>query len=159
MSAICEYVNDYLYFVVQPAKDGDALLYCSGVNIDRFSPITKGRHGIGSNPAMRGLQLVNLAVRDLVLSEGATPRRIKGNDCKGIAPTGDTWYTEFLLIEKAPELLPVKILPSCVLILLKKIFKASMLEVALPETPPGPDELQGFLDDLCGKYGESTMPG
>lgn len=148
-----------MYFVVLPANDGDALLYCSGVNIDRFSPITKGRHGIGSNPAMRGLQLVNLAVRDLVLSNGATPRRVKGNDCRGIAPTRDTWYTEILLIEKAPESLPVKMFPFCVLSLLKKIFKASMLEVALPETPPGPHELQGFLDDLCGKYGDSPMQG
>ncbi len=150
-----EYVNDFLYFVISPdrRKDTDVLIFCSGVNVSRFSPVTKGRHGIGSNPAVRGLQLVNLSVRDLALSRGATPRAIRGNDCAGIAPTKDTWYTELLLIEKAPASFPDEIINYCVMNLLAKIFKAVMLELRLPDKLPTPDDLQEFIEIECRKYG------
>jgi len=64
-----EYINDFLYFVIRPDKSKGAgiLRYCSGVNVSLFSPITKGRHGMGANPSMRGLQLVNHGVRALAL--------------------------------------------------------------------------------------------
>lgn len=150
-----EYMNDFLYFVIRPdeSRGKGALIYCSGVNIVRFSPITKGRHGIGSNPSLRGLQLVNLGVRALALTRGATPKALRGNDCAGIAPTKDTWYTELLLIENASESFPGEIINYCVINLLKKIFKACMLEVHLPEKLPAPGELQDFLEPLCRKYG------
>jgi hypothetical protein len=55
-----DYINGFMYFVIRPDKSrGDGtFIYCSGVNLFRFLLITKGRHGLGSNPAMRGLQLV-----------------------------------------------------------------------------------------------------
>ncbi len=150
-----EYINEFLYFAISPDKSRSraALIYCSGVNVFRFLPITKGRHGIGSNPAMRGLQLVNLGVRALALSKGATPRAIRGNDCAGIAPTKDDWYTELLLIENAPESFPDEMITYCVETLLKKIFKACLLELQLPDTLLKPDELQVFVESLCVKYG------
>lgn len=150
-----KYINEFLYFVISPDKSrGDgALIYCSGVNVSRFSPITRGRHGIGSNPATRGLQLVNLGVRNLALSKGATPRALRGNDCAGIVPTEDTWFTELLLIENASESFPDEMINYCVTNLLKKIFRACMLEVQLPEKLQTPDELQDFLEPLCRKYG------
>ncbi|HTR45156.1 MAG TPA: hypothetical protein VMH06_05545 [Thermodesulfovibrionales bacterium] len=146
-----EYVNDYFYFVVRPKKEeGEkTLLYCSGVNVSRFSPITKGRHGIGSNPSVRGLQLVNHGVRALALSRGATPKALRGKDCAGLIPTEDTWYTELLLIEDAVESFPDEMIEYCVISLLRKIFNACMLEVPLPENLPGPHELQVFLDAQC----------
>ena len=75
-----EYKNDYLFFVLTPdtERGRGALIYCSGVNVDRFLPITRGRHRPMSNPAVRGLQLVNLGVRALVLSYGATPKSVRG---------------------------------------------------------------------------------
>ena len=149
------YINDFLYFVMRPdtLKGKDVLIYCSGVNVSRFAPITRGRHGIGSSPVVRGLQLVNLGVRDLALSRGATPRALRGAECEGIVPTKDTWYTERLLIENAPESFPDEMVHYCVNNLLKKIFKASMREVELPDTLPGEDELQAFIETQCRKYG------
>jgi hypothetical protein len=146
-----EYINDFFYFVVRPDRERgeETLLYCSGVNVSRFSPITKGRHGIGSNPSVRGLQLVNHGVRALALSKGATPKALRGKECAGLAPTEDTWYTELLLIENAADSFPDEMIGFCVTNLLGKIFHACMLEVALPESLPGPDELQLFLEAQC----------
>ncbi len=70
------YKNDFLFFAFRQHED--TLLYCSGVDVERFSPITKGRHRPMSNPAIRGLQLVNLGVRALALNAGAKPVTIKG---------------------------------------------------------------------------------
>jgi len=150
-----EYINNFLYFTVTADnRNGkDILVCCSGVNVDRFSPITKGRHGIGSNPAVRGLQLVNFGVRDLALSKGATPRALRGKDCGGIAPTIDTWYTERLLIENASGSFPDEMIKYGVINLLKKIFKACMLDLQPPDTLLKADELQLFIEKLCAKYG------
>jgi hypothetical protein len=149
------YMNDFLYFVVRPDthKGKDVLIYCSGVNVSRFAPITRGRHGIGSSPVVRGLQLVNLGVRDLALSRGATPKALRGDECEGIVPTKDTWYTERLLIENAQESFPDEMLHYCVNNLLKKIFKASMRELQLPDAFPEADELQALIETQCRKYG------
>ncbi len=148
-----EYKNDFLYFVIRPGKDRsrDQLIYCSGVNISLFSAITSGRHGIASNPAMRGLQLVNLDVRDLILSRGATPKTLRGNDCSSITPARDTWYTELLSIQNAPVSLPDEIIDFGVISLLKKIYTASRRELHLPADMPGPQDLQSFLEAECRK--------
>ena len=149
------YINDFLYFVIRPDidKGKDVLIYCSGVNVSRFTPITRGRHGIGSSPVVRGLQLVNLGVRDLALSRGATPKALRGDECEGIVPTKDTWYTERLLIENAQESFPDEMLHYCVNNLPKKIFKASMRELQLPDAFPEADELQALIETQCRKYG------
>lgn len=148
-----EYINDFLFFVVRPGKrDGkEVLIYCSGVNISRFFPIAKGRHGIASSPVMRGLQLVNLDVRKLALSKGAAPVTIRGNECADITPTMDTWYTELLAIENAPESFADEIISYCVFSLLEKIFKASARPLKLPGEFPTPYYLQVFLEAECDK--------
>ncbi len=152
-----EYINEFLYFVIRPdEKRGEGvLIYCSGVNIFRFLPLTRGRHGQDANPAFRGLQILNHGLRTLVLSKGATPKTIRGTDCAGIAPTQDHWYTELLLIENAPESLPDEIINYCPMNFLKKIFNACMFEVKLPEKMPEPFELQTFIESLCVKYGRN----
>jgi len=149
------YINDFLYFVIRvnDGMDKGTVIYCSGVNIDGFRPITKGRHGIGSNPAVRGLQLVNIGVRELALSRGAVPKRIRRNDCAGIAPTSDDWYTEILQIENAPVSLPDEIINYGVISLLRKIFKATLLDFQAPDTLPEPHVLQKVIEGLCRKYG------
>lgn len=150
-----EYINDFLYFVIRHGENrrSDTLLYCSGVNIDRFLPITRGRHRPMSNPAIRGLQLVNLGVRDMALSQGAVPKPVRGNDCAGIAPTRDDWYKELLLIEGAPEALPGKIIGYCVVELLKKFDRIILLGAPMPDSLLQPLELQQFLESLCTRYG------
>lgn len=150
-----EYINEFLYFVIRPDtnKGKGTLIYCSGINLFRFLPITGGRHGLCSNPALRGLQLLNHGVRALVLTKGATPKAVRGNDCAGIAPTKETWYTEILLIENAPESLPDEIISYCVMNLVKKISNACLLEVKLPDKLLKPDELQEFIETMCSKFG------
>lgn len=107
-----------------------------------------------SNPAIRGLQLVNLGVRALALSNGATPKTVRGSECAGITPAVGSWYTEHLLIENAPESLPEEVIMYCVVNLLKKIFKAMcLLEVDLPDKLLEPRELQAFIENLCKTYG------
>ncbi len=100
-----EYKNDFLYFVLRPdeSRGKGILVYCSGVNISRFLSITR-EHRMAANPAFRGLQTLNLEIRALILSKGATPQTIKGNDCAGISTTKDRWNTELILIENASEL-------------------------------------------------------
>ncbi len=70
-----EYKNDFLYFVIRPeeSRGETILIYCSGVNVSLFYPVTKGRHGRGSHPAMRGLQLVNHGVRGTGSLTGSDP--------------------------------------------------------------------------------------
>ncbi len=153
-----EYVNDYLFFVLMPDTErgrGD-LTYCSGVNIDRFLPITKGRHRPMSNPAVRGLQLVNLGVRALALSHGAMPQAVRGKGCSKITPSAGIWSTERLLIGHAPEELPGKIIQYGVTELLKKIDRAIMLGAELPDALLSPGDLQVFIDGMCSKYGSSA---
>jgi hypothetical protein len=149
-----EYINDFLFFVIRPEKRNgkDVLVCCSGVNVSLFNPIHRGRHGIGSSPVVRGLQLVNQEVRKLAISKDAIPVTIKGIHCAGIAPTMDTWYTEFLTIENAPESFAQEIIEYCVPGLLEKIFKATVRPLQLPAKLPNPRDLQTFLEKECGKY-------
>jgi hypothetical protein len=143
-----------MYFVVRPDKSSqNTLLYCSGVNIDRFLPITRGRHRPMSNPAVRGLQLVNLGVRSIALAHGATPKAVRENNCRDITPPKDCWSTERLLIENVQESLPEEIIGYCVINLLKKIFNAIYIrEEALPDTLLEQNQLQMLLESLCSKY-------
>ena len=152
-----EYINDFLYLVLKPDKGtGEGrYIYCSGVDLYRFLPITKGRHRPMSNPAMRGLQLVNIGVRALAISKGATPRALKGNYCTGIVPFNNGWYKELLLIEDPPDSFPSDLINYCVIELLRKIDRACMLGAILPDKLLQPDELQLFIETMCDKYGSS----
>lgn len=144
------YINDFLYVVLRPddTSGGDVLIFCSGVNITRFRALTRGLHGLSSNPAIRGLQRVKHAVTGLALSEGATPRAVRGKECSGTAPTDDTWYTEILRIESAPPSLPPMIVPFAVSALVEKILTGCCLNIPVPSPLPDPAELQSFLESL-----------
>ena len=150
-----EYINDFLFFILKhdSSRGENTYLYCSGINIDRFLPITRGRHRPMSNPAIRGLQLVNLGVRALALAMGATPKSIREAVCAGLVPVRDSWSTERLLIENVPGSLPDAIINYCVTELPKKIDKAIMLGATLPDKLLKPDKLQEFLEEMCRKYG------
>lgn len=148
-----EYINDFLFFQIKPDPGWSAgsYIYCSGADLFRFLPITKGRHGLDSNPAMRGLQLVNIGVRELALSKGAAIKPSRGG-CTGIARGNGGWYSERLLIEKAPASFPEEVINYCVINLVKKIIKACTFPDIAPEMLLQPDELQVFLESLCSKY-------
>lgn len=147
------YINNFLFFVIMrdQANGKSAFIYCSGVDVHRFLPITKGRHGQASNPAMRGLQLVNLGIIDMALSKGVTVKKSHGN-CQGIAPTSGGWYSERLHMKNASESFPEEVIEYCVINLVRKIIKASTLPDAAPEILLQPKHLQLFLENLCSKY-------
>jgi hypothetical protein len=145
------YINDFLYFTFRPHDS--RLLYCSGVNVDQFLPITKGRHRPMANPAIRGLQLVNLGVRALAIKSGAKPVTIKGNLCKGIVSKNNDWYRENLIIENAPDSFPADATAYAMVELMRKIDRSIMLGEEMPDKLLTPDELQSFLFSLCEKYG------
>lgn len=154
-----EYINDFLYFAFRPDENRGkgTFIYCSGVELFRFLPITKGRHRPMSNPVMRGLQLVNYDARAMALSKGAIPKAIKGAHCQGIVPPSNGWYKEMLLMENAPDSLPDEIISHCVVHLLKKTFRAmGMMEIELPDKLLKPDELQVFIEGLCKQLGDQT---
>ena len=149
-----EYINDFLYFVIKPDEDsanGDLICF-SGVNVERFTPITKGRHNPMSNPAVRGLQLIQYDIMALALEYGTTAKTIRGYKGKGLPPTKELWSTECLLIKKAPPSLPDRILNHSVVELLKKIDLASTRGATLPDKLLGPDELQVFIESMCNEY-------
>lgn len=155
--AAAEYINNFLYFVVRPNEDRGEMtyVYCSGVNASRFRPLTEGRHGIGSNPSVRGLQLVNHEVKALALERGATLGALKTGDCSGIVmPTEDIWVTDRMLIENAPSSFPSEVINYCVINLIRKIIKAGMIDAKAPDTLLAPADLQAYIDSLCIQYGK-----
>jgi hypothetical protein len=140
-------------FVIRPDESsaGD-LICCSGVNVDRFTPITKGRHNPMSNPAIRGLQLIQYDIMALAIEHGTNAKPLHGYKCSELPPTGEIWSTECLLIKNAPPSLPDRILNHSVVELLKKIDKASMTGASLPDKLLSPDELQVFIESMCNEY-------
>ncbi|MBF0338715.1 MAG: hypothetical protein HQL05_12905 [Nitrospirae bacterium] len=147
------YVNDFLYYVIRPdeKRGNNVLVYCSGVNVSRFLPLTAGRHRLGQNPAVKGLQSSNLEVRSFVLSRGATLRSVRGDDCSGIVTGNDLWNSELFLIENAPVSLPSEVVRFAVLNLLGIVLPACLPNVKLPPLPqefPTPEQLQDYLQSL-----------
>lgn len=151
-----QFFNDYMYFVLKrdPGRGEQAFLYCSGVNLAGFLPLTGGRHGLASNPALRGLQLVNLDVRALAISRGATPKALRTNESCAVTPKKGEWYSEVLLIENAPVTFPEELINSAPANLLRKIARACLLEhLSLPGEGAGPGELQSAIEGLLKEYG------
>lgn len=139
-----EFINDFLYFVIKPIDDKKHI-YCSGVNITKFSPITKGRHRFGQNPAEKGLQSLNNDIRALVISENATPETIKNLTCFQVKPfKEDLWYTESFLIHNYSKALGEKIKTYAPSELLRKMFKAMLINETVPQSL-SPQELQEYL--------------
>jgi len=146
-----EYRNDYFYFVVSQArKDGkEVLQYCSGVNLDKFMPMMRGRLGLGSNPIVSGLQLVKFDLCSLAISRGAQPRTSVNGDCAQITPDSGVWYTQPLVIENYGDMTADEIVRFCVDGFVKRIAASSLIPHALPEGLLAPYELQGHLETLC----------
>jgi hypothetical protein len=154
-----EYMNEFLFFNIRPEENrgNGTFLYCAGVNVARFLPLTRGRHKPMSNPAIRGLQLISYDVMALAKSNGAIARAIQGNRCRGISPTEELWSRQSLLIEQAPPSLPDKIINHCVVELLRKIDKGligSKLGAEMPDKVLKPGELQAYIEKLCSQYGQ-----
>lgn len=158
MDNIYSFINKFMYFIFRRDEtDPSSLLYCSGVSMPQFLPITRGRHGLASNPAMRGLQIVDLSLRNELLARGAQTANVRGNPCgKHVPQTGD-WYRQLLRIGNADEQVVKELVGRCPLNLLSSIFQACMItDIALPSVPPSAGELEGFLTAVCEKYSKQA---
>lgn len=140
------YINDFLFVVIRPhnGRKG-SFLYCSGVNTTKFYPITKDRHGIASNPAFRGLQLLKQDVRAKAIAVQAHTSSVEGVRCAGFGTTEDAWYTEGLFIDNAPDSFPSDILEFAVLNLVNRILTLCLPDYPLLVKLPEPAELQKML--------------
>jgi hypothetical protein len=105
-----------------------------------------------SNPAVRGLQLIQYDIMALALENGTTSKIIRGYKGKGLPPTEEIWSTECLLIKNPPPSLPDRIINHSVVELLKKIYLASTRQATLPDKLLSPDELQVFIETMCNEY-------
>lgn len=149
-----EYINDFMYFVIRPI-DEKRHIYCSGVNITKFSPITKGRHRLGQNPVVKGLQTLNNDIRALIIESKATPETIKNLFCQQIKPLkDDVWYTESFLIHNYSFELGEKIKHFAPIELLRKMFRAMLMNEVLPEKDSSED-VQAYLYNLSKKLSNS----
>jgi len=146
------YVTDYFFFSVKKKnRDGeDVLDYCSGVNLDLFLPMVRGRLGMGSNPITSGLKLLKYDVCSLARSKGAIARPGLGTPkCEGIPLSGDTWLMETLLIENPSGMLPEEIVAFCVDNYFRRVAAFSLKKYEVPDSLLSPSEMQVQLDTLC----------
>jgi hypothetical protein len=146
------YVTDYFFFSVKKdKKDGkDVLDYCSGVNLDLFLPMVRGRLGMGSNPITSGLLLLKYDLCGLARSKGATPRPELGTaKCEGIPLSEGTWLLETLLIENPSGMLPEEIVTFCVDSYFKRVAAFSLKKYEVPDSLLSPGDMQVQLDTLC----------
>lgn len=128
-----ELITDFFYFAIKPF-DKNKHIYCSGVNITKFSPITKGRHRLGQNPAEKGLQSLNNDIRALVISYNATPETVQNLECSKFNSIKEgLWYIESFLIHNYSEALGEKIKTYAPSELLRKMFKAMLINETVPE--------------------------
>ncbi|MBC8414310.1 MAG: hypothetical protein ISR96_00990 [Nitrospira sp.] len=155
-----EYMNDYMYFFFLPdsEKDDGSLIYCSGVNFKKFLSLSTGRHRPMANPAIRGLQLVNVEMNDILKADGAKSRATGSYDAAGLLPHGDGWYKEFFVIEGASETIPDQVTRYCVLHIMQKIINGlAMPEIQIPDVFLSSGELQAFIDNMSRTYNNQSM--
>ena len=145
------YITDYFFFSVKAdKKDGkDVLNYCSGVNLDLFMPMMRGRLGMGSNPITSRLQLLKYELCRLALAKGATPRPDQGKICSDLLLSEGTWLKESLLIENPSGMLPAEIVNFCAGNYFRRIASLSLKKCDVSDSLLSPDDMKAQLDILC----------
>ncbi len=158
MADLLRYNNKFMYFILsRDESSADSWLYCSGVSMSQFLPITRGRHGLASNPAMRGLQIVDMNLSRDLTDRGAKISAVKGNPCDPLVPKTGDWYRQFLLIGNADGDMVSELAGRGPLELVKSIFKACMIsDIAIPDAVPSAEEFEAFLSDVCEKYSKQS---
>jgi len=158
MDKIYTYSNKFMYFIVcADEADPSSFLYCSGVSMPQFLPITRGRHGLASNPAMRGLQITDLQFRKELIDRGAGSSIIKGNPCGSHAPKEGDWYRQLLRVQGINVTTIKELAEQCPLRLVGSIFQACMIsDVVLPSVTPPAEKFESFLADICERYSKQA---
>ncbi len=158
MSDLFSYANKFMYFILSSDPGGTgSWLYCSGVSMSQFLPMTRGRHGLASNPAMRGLQIVDMNLCRDLNDCGAKISTVKGNPCDPLVPRIGDWYRQLLLIGDADGQMLKELVSRKPIELVRSVFKACMIvDIVLPEAAPQADDFEAFLSDVCDKYSKQS---
>jgi hypothetical protein len=145
-----EYKNDYLYIIIRQAPElgPAAALLCCGVNMTTFAPLCRGSHGICSNPAFKGLQLLRTDLAAFAIANGVRLGRTGYGDCMLISPKGEGWYRESLLLDNSTPRIAKTIVQFAVRDLLKKVLTVAAPEAVIPKKLPDPQQLQRFIRSL-----------
>ncbi len=146
-----EYKNDFLYVVIREAPEHgrDAYVYCCGVNLSRFCPLSWRKAGICSHPAIRGLQLLRTHVSAFTLKKGMTAKKAEGVSCDAMTPRGQGWYHENpLLIEHGSPEGVREVLEFSVMDLVKTVLVVCVPDERIPAGLPDPAAMQKFLESL-----------
>ncbi|KAF0185791.1 MAG: hypothetical protein FD164_52 [Nitrospirae bacterium] len=150
-----KYMNRFMYFIVSEVDA--SWLYCSGVSLSQFLPITRGRHGLASNPAMRGLQLSDLRMRQQLHESGAQTKNVKGNPCDILVPKSGDWYRQLLFIDNAAEDLVREVAAAGPARLVTSIFSACRVQDSIPLSASiSSNAMEEFLAVLCQEYGKQA---
>ena len=150
-----EYKNDYLYIIIRQAPEygPKAHLLCCGIDIRRFDPLCRGTHGICSNPAFKGLQLLRADIAAIALRKGASSRPVHYGDCMLVSPRGEGWYRECLLLDDITPKIAREVLEFGVKDLLTKVMTVCAPGVKVPKKLPTPPALQTYLQSLEARTG------
>ncbi|MGO9378356.1 MAG: hypothetical protein ACLP29_07360 [Dissulfurispiraceae bacterium] len=152
------YSNKFMYFIFgRDESNTSSWLYCSGVSMPQFLPITRGRHGLASNPAMRGLQITDLNLRKELHDRGAYTASVKENPCSQHVPKEGDWYRQLLSISNADEQVVKELVRQCPQKLVSSIFQACLVtDAVLPEVAQSAVEFESFLAAVCKEYSKQS---
>jgi len=148
--ATYEYKNDYLYIIIRqsPEHGPKACILCCGIDIMRFDALCRGKSGICSNPAFKGLQLLRADISAIAIKKGAQSRPLNFGQCMPISPRGEGWYRESMLLDNVTPKIAQEILEYGIRDLLTKVLTVCAPSAKVPKKLPNPSELQTYIQSL-----------
>ncbi|MBI5143342.1 MAG: hypothetical protein HZA20_14300 [Nitrospirae bacterium] len=145
-----DFRNEYLYVIFRVTDGNSPVIYCAGVNIRRFKPLTFGRHGNASNPAHRGVQLLRMNVVVPAAIEAGGRVVLHPYEQSGDVPRGESWFRECFAIHGVGEEFVDGIFPQCVHKFVRMILGVCFPSLEVPDDKlSDPVALQAFLDSLA----------
>jgi hypothetical protein len=155
-----EYKNDFFSIVIRESGDRPgSYIFCSGLSIPKFDPISWGKTGICSNAAFKGLQQLRADVSYFALQRGIVTKTAE-IPCESKREHGDGWYQEnALLIQDASPEAVQEILEFSARDLVQTVLTACLPDVKVPAGALGPEAMQRFLESLgVPNYKELAPP-
>jgi hypothetical protein len=146
-----EYKNDYFYIILREAPEYgiDAYILCCGIDVMKFDPLCRGRSGICSNPAFKGLQLLRADISAIAIKKGARSAKMADyGECMLISPKGEGWYRETMILHRVSPRSAREILSFGVRDLLTKVLTVCAPGAAVPKRMPNPVQLQAYIRSL-----------
>ncbi len=145
-----EYKNGYLYIIIRQAPEYGEKTYmlCCGIDIMKFDPLCRGKSGVCSNPAFKGLQLLRADIAAIARKKGASSRPLDFGECMLISPRGEGWYRESMLLDGVSPRMAQNILQFGVKDLLTKLLTVCSPGPKVPQKLPSPPQVQAWIKSL-----------